>query len=199
MQLFEELKKYDLILGSQSPRRKALMESAGFTFRTWVIPTAEKFPPQLAPEEIALFLCRQKAEPFKAHLNPDSIVITADTIVVLNRDILNKAATPQEAFIMLSRLNNREHRVITGVAITSAKAQKSFTETTRVFFHKLSDEEIRGYIDQYKPFDKAGAYGIQEWIGMAGVKKIDGCYYNVVGLPTSRLYHEMKIFLGEQF
>jgi septum formation protein len=198
MQLFEELKKFDLILGSQSPRRKALLQSAGFQFRIWPIPTHENFPPELGPEEIALFLCLQKAEAFKIHLKHDSIVITADTIVVLENKILNKAASAEEAFQMLSLLNNRDHKVITGVAITSAKAQRSFTETTRVFFHNLSDDEIRGYINQYKPFDKAGAYGIQEWIGMAGVEKIEGCYYNVVGLPTARLYHEMKNFLKEQ-
>jgi septum formation protein len=199
MQIFSHLSKLDLILGSQSPRRKSLLESAGFTFRTWVIPTQELFPDDIKPEEIALHLCRQKAEPFKNQLKDDSILITADTIVTKDHQILNKAATHDEAFKMLSLLNGSSHDVITGVTITSPLYQKSFFETTRVYFNELSQEEINWYITNFSPFDKAGAYGIQEWIGMIAVRKIEGCYYNVVGLPLPALFNEMKIFLKEHF
>jgi septum formation protein len=199
MQIFNQLNKLDLILGSQSPRRKLLLESAGFSFRTWAIPTDELFPTNLQPSEIALYLCRQKAESYKNLLRDDSILITADTIVAKDQHILNKAATQDEAFGMLTLLNGTSHEVITGVSITSSQHQKTFFETTRVYFDQLSSEEINWYISNFKPFDKAGAYGIQEWIGMIGVKKIEGCYYNVVGLPLPALYREMKFFLSEHF
>ncbi len=199
MMIIDRLKSLDLILGSQSPRRKALLESVGFTFRVWAIPTEEQYPSTLSPEEIARFLCRQKAEPFKPQLEENSILITADTIVVKDDLILNKAATPGDAFDMLSMLNGRSHEVITGVCITSSQHQICFHETTRVFFNPMSNNEMNYYINQYKPFDKAGAYGIQEWIGMTGVQKIEGCYYNVVGLPLAALYKQMKSFVKEHF
>ncbi len=195
MILFNQLKDYDLILGSQSPRRKELLESAGFTFRTFSIPTSEDFPNTLKPYDIAQYLARQKAIPYSEHLRENTIVITADTIVVKDNQILNKAADTQQASEMLSILNNTSHKVITGVCITSKKYQTCFFETTKVFFSKLTQDEINWYIDKYHPFDKAGAYGIQEWIGMTGVEKIEGCYYNVVGLPVPRLFREMKRFV----
>ncbi len=199
MQLFNRLKNIDLILGSQSPRRKALLQDAGFRFRTQVIPTPEEFPSNLTPEEIAAFLCRQKAEPFKNQLNKNSLLITADTIVVKDQQILNKASDEKEAFEMLSLLNGTRHKVITGVCLSTHNHSESFHETTSVFFRTLTDEEINWYIHHYKPFDKAGAYGIQEWIGMIGVKKIEGCFYNVMGLPVAALFSQMKTFVHEHF
>lgn len=195
MIFFNQLKDFDLILGSQSPRRKLLLESAGFTFRTWAIPTKEEFPENLNPTDIALYLARQKANAFSEHLNKKTIVITADTIVVKNNQILNKATDALHATEMLSMLNNTSHDVITGVCITSEKHQTCFSETTKVFFANLTPDEISWYINNYHPFDKAGAYGIQEWIGMTGVEKIEGCFYNVVGLPVPRLFKEMKSFV----
>jgi septum formation protein len=199
MNIYEKLKDIDLILGSQSPRRQMLLEAAGFQFRTLALPTPENFDPGLEPTEIARILSMQKAEPFKGLLKPNSIVITADTIVVKGKQILNKASTPSEAFQMLSLLNGTSHEVITGVSITSAQNQCVFSETTKVVFQHLTDSEINYYIENYKPFDKAGAYGIQEWMGMAGVERIEGCYYNVVGLPVATLYKEMKNFMQLHF
>jgi septum formation protein len=199
MEIFDRFKQFDLILGSQSPRRKALLESAGFTFRTWVLPTSEDFPAELAPADVALHLCSQKADAFKGRLNKNSILITADTIVVKDKTILNKAAGEAEAFAMLSLLNGTSHNVITGVCISSENHRHCFTETTTVYFNHLSEEEINWYIRQFKPFDKAGAYGIQEWIGMTAVGRIEGCYYNVVGLPVASLYRELKSFSERYF
>ncbi len=199
MHLFNQLNKLDLILGSQSPRRKTLLEAAGFTFRTWAIPTEETFPAELEPQKIATFLSHQKAEPFKTLLTDKSILITADTIVVKDQEILNKPANARQAFQMLSLLNGTWHEVITGVCISTVKAQVSFFESTRVCFQQLTDEEIHWYIRNYQPFDKAGGYGIQEWIGMAGIEKIEGCYYNVVGLPVAALYKEIKSFVEKSF
>lgn len=199
MQIFNQLEKIDLILGSQSPRRKALLQDAGFRFTTQVIPTLENFPSNLAPEEIAEFLCRQKAEPFRNQLQENNLLITADTIVVKDKQILNKASEEKEAFEMLSMLNGTHHNVITGVCLSSQGQSECFHETTKVFFHTLTREEINWYIHNYKPFDKAGAYGIQEWIGMIGVKKIEGCFYNVMGLPVAALFRHMKTFLQKHF
>jgi len=195
MIFFNQLKDFDLILGSQSPRRKTLLESAGFTFRTLAIPTKEDFPKNLKPPDITLYLARQKANAFYEHLKNNTIVITADTIVAKDNQILNKATDAQHATEMLSMLNNSNHEVITGVCITSEKQQVCFYESTKVYFANLTHDEIDWYINNYLPFDKAGAYGIQEWIGMTGVEKIDGCYYNVVGLPVPRLFKEMKSFI----
>ncbi len=199
MHIFNQLKNIDLILGSQSPRRKSLLRDAGFHFRTQVIPTLEEFSPNLEPEEIAEFLCRQKAEPFSEQLKKDSILITADTIVVKDKQILNKASEEQEAFRMLSMLSGTHHNVITGVCLSTKGYSESFHETTRVYFHTLTDEEMHWYINKSKPFDKAGAYGIQEWIGMIGVEKIEGCYYNVMGLPVAALFRNLKTFLQNHF
>jgi septum formation protein len=197
--MIDKLKNIDLILGSQSPRRKELLQAAGFEFRTWAIPTDESFPSHLQPADIAEYLCRQKALPFNGLLGKNSILITADTIVVKDGLILNKAANAQEAFNMLSLLNNAQHQVITGVCITSENHQECFHNITHVFFNELSHDEIHWYIENYKPFDKAGAYGIQEWIGLTGINKIEGCYYNVVGLPVPALYQGLKNFLNRYY
>lgn len=199
MKFFEQLRSIDLILASQSPRRKALLDDAGFPFRVWAIPCNEIFPEELPPQDVALFLCRQKAEPFKNLITEKSIVITADTIVVKNQQILNKAGNTIEARQMLSLLSGTSHKVITGVCLTSTKKQVAFYENTMVQFATLSTEEIDYYINNFKPFDKAGAYGIQEWIGLTGVERIEGSWHNVVGLPVAALYRNLKDFLKDQF
>jgi len=198
MRFFEHLKSIDLILASQSPRRRTLLNDAGFSFRVWAIPCHENFPPELPPHEIALHLCKQKAEPFKSQISEKSIVITADTIVVKDKQILNKAGNAIEARQMLTLLSGTTHQVITGVCITSLKKQVAFFEKTNVMFADLSMDEIDHYINLFKPFDKAGAYGIQEWIGLIGVESIDGSYHNVVGLPVAALYHNLKVFIKDQ-
>lgn len=195
MFILHQLQNKELILGSQSPRRKELLKSAGFKFITRTIPTSEEYPHNLKPHEVAEYLSRQKAEPFRQVLHKDHILITADTIVVKENEILNKAADETSAGAMLRKLSNTSHRVITGVCITSLQKQVCFHETTHVTFSRLTDSEIHYYIEQFRPFDKAGAYGIQEWIGMIGVQRIEGCFYNVVGLPVPRLYQELKAFI----
>jgi septum formation protein len=197
MKFFEQLKSIDLILASQSPRRRELLKDAGFPFRVWSIPCHEKFPEELPPHEIALFLCKQKAEPFKNQISEKSIVITADTIVVKDNQILNKADNAIQARQMLTLLSGTTHQVITGVCLTSMKKQVAFYETTLVKFTPLSAEEIDFYINNFKPFDKAGAYGIQEWIGLTGVERIEGSWHNVVGLPVAALYRNLKDFIKD--
>ena len=199
MKFFEKLKSLDLVLASQSPRRKALLEDAGFPFRVWTIPSDENFPRELSPHDIALYLCRQKAKPFKGLMSQNNIVITADTIVVKGKQILNKANNPEEARSMLTILSGTTHQVITGVCITSQNHQHAFTETTTVKFADLEQEEIVYYIETCQPFDKAGAYGIQEWIGAVAVESIRGSYHNVVGLPVATLYRELKSFVEKYF
>ncbi len=199
MNFFEQLKNIDLILASQSPRRRNLLKEAGIPFRVWAIPGDESFPEGLSPSDIAMHLCKKKAEPFLDKLDKKSIVITADTIVVKDTKILNKAVNVIQARQMLTLLSGSTHQVITGVCITSQDKQLAFYEKTDVTFTELSKEEIDHYINTCKPFDKAGAYGIQEWIGLIGVDSIDGSYHNVVGLPVARLYKELKAFLEEQF
>ena len=199
MKFFEKLKSLDLVLASQSPRRKALLEEAGFPFRIWVIPSDEDFPRDLSPNDIALYLCRQKAKPFKSLMDQNTIVITADTIVVKGNQILNKANNPEEARSMLTILSGTTHQVITGVCLTSQNHQHAFTETTTVKFADLEQEEIDYYIETCQPFDKAGAYGIQEWIGAVAVESIRGSYHNVVGLPVATLYRELKSFVEKYF
>lgn len=196
MQFFDRLSQYDLILSSQSPRRQQLMQESGMRFRVLLNPTDESFPDHLSPEEIARHLCREKGLAIKPLLEkPESIAITADTIVVLGDQILNKAQSAQQAQDMLQQLSGKMHRVITGVALTSLSKQLVFSATTKVYFKALSQEEIGYYIQHYQPFDKAGAYGIQEWIGLIGIEKIEGSYYNVVGLPLSELYSQLQSFI----
>lgn len=198
MKFFEQLNTFDLILASQSPRRRELLKDTGFPFRIWAIPCNENFPAELPPHQIALHLCKQKAEPFKTQISENSIVITADTIVVKEKQILNKAGNAIQARQMLTLLSGTTHQVITGVCITSLKKQVAFYENTHVKFANLNPEEIDFYINNFKPFDKAGAYGIQEWIGLIGVEKIEGSWHNVVGLPVATLYQNLKDFIKDQ-
>jgi len=183
--------KYNLILASKSPRRQQLLTDAGFKFKVKTKNVDETFPDNLKAEEIAEYIATKKA---KAFLNDheNSIILTADTIVALNNEIFGKPEDAEEAFEMISKLSGSSHDVITGVSITLNKKIHTFHDKTVVSFKELSKEEINYYIENFKPFDKAGAYGIQEWIGMIGITKIEGSYFNVVGLPINKLYQQFQ-------
>ena len=177
-----------LILASQSPRRQELFKAMDLDFQVMAKPVDESFPKNISVEKTAEYLAEKKAEAFDfSELPTNAKLIACDTVVIIDDEILGKPETFDEAFSMLSKLSGRKHAVITGVCIKTAEGKKLFSETTFVHFKDLTDEQIRYYIEIYKPFDKAGAYGIQEWIGLVGIEKIEGCYYNVMGLPTARL------------
>jgi septum formation protein len=194
--LYDNLAKYHIILASRSPRRQQLLKEMGLNFDIDTPEYDETYPPGLTGEEIALFLSRQKAGNFKDKIAGDEIVITADTIVWCNNEVLGKPADANEAKRMIRALSGNTHEVITGVTILSADKERTFTDTTRVSFDSMTDEEIDFYIDNFKPYDKAGAYGIQEWIGIAACSRIEGSYFNVVGLPVQKLYRELEGFIG---
>ncbi len=183
----------EIILASQSPRRKQLLEWAEIPFRVVVQSTPETYPNHLAFEEIPIFIAEQKAIAVKHQLLEsgenlkNTIILAADTIVVINNAILNKPVNRNEAIAMLTKLSGTEHRVITGVVLFKNTIEEKFSVTTLVQFHKLTQEQICFYIDQYQPYDKAGAYAIQEWIGVIGIASIQGDFYNVMGLPISRV------------
>jgi septum formation protein len=176
-----------LILASSSPRRQYLMREAGFTFTVEKPDVDESFPDTMPVQQVAKYLALKKAEYFRTSLQR-GIVVTADTVVILNNTILNKPADKPEAIEMLSALSGNTHLVMTGVCILSEAQEESFDDTTEVTFKKLSPSEIEFYVDTYKPYDKAGAYGAQDWIGMVAIEKIVGSYFNVMGLPIHRVY-----------
>lgn len=184
---------YQIILGSQSPRRKQLLEGMGVDFSVEIIPTDESFDPSLPPHQIALLIASAKARCFEKKVESSPImVITADTIVSINNTILNKPADTEDAVRMINMLSGKKHTVYTGVCIYTHQGLESFTEGTDVYFNELTEAEIRYYIETCKPFDKAGSYGVQEWIGYVGIKKIEGCFFNVMGLPVNELYKRLK-------
>lgn len=194
--LVEKLKDYKIILASQSPRRKKLLEDLGLSFETLPLEVDESYPAHLKAEEIALYLSQLKASAFNFDsLCENCLVITADTIVWQDGQVLSKPKDAKDAARILNFLSGNSHEVITGVTIRTKVKSHSFYSTTKVFFKKLTPEEINFYISNYQPFDKAGAYGIQEWIGYIGIEKIEGSYFNVVGLPVQRLYTELQNFL----
>lgn len=184
--------KAPLILGSQSPRRQQLLREVGFDFEVVVRPVNEYFPEDLHPRAVAVMISENKAKPFD-DLSAKHIVITADTIVALEDHLMGKPADAAEAMEMLGRLSGRTHSVFTGVTLFYQGRFRSFAEETLVTFRRLKKEEIAYYVNTYQPLDKAGAYGIQEWIGMTGVSRIEGDYYNVVGLPLARLVLELDL------
>jgi len=193
--MIEKLHQKQIILASNSPRRKELLSSLKIPFQVVVRNTDEFVTESISAEETAKFLAVKKASFYNDITNVENtILITADTIVLVDKKILGKPASYNDAFNMLRSLSGRPHTVITGTAITSAKKQVVFDAVTTVYFKKLSDEEIDFYITNFKPFDKAGAYGIQEWIGMIGITRIEGSYFNVVGLPVQKLYSELIKF-----
>ena len=183
-----------LILASKSPRRQQLLKDMGFEFEVRTKEVEEIFPDTLPPSQVATFLAELKASAFKEELQADELCITSDTVVLKDGRIYGKAKDTEEATEMIQSLSGTKHQVITGVCITSKDKSVSFSDTTEVFLRTLSEEEIQYYIKNFKPFDKAGAYGIQEWIGMVGIEKIEGSYFNVVGLPTEKLFHHLQQF-----
>jgi septum formation protein len=186
------VEEYRLILASASPRRQQLMREAGFTFDVRLKPVPEVYPEGLAPEEVPEYLARLKASAFAGELAPDEMLITADTVVCIHGKIIGKPANREEAITMLAELSGNRHLVVTGVCITTVARQLSFNAITNVYFTNLQEDEIRYYVDHYKPFDKAGAYGIQEWIGYVGIERIEGSFYNVMGLPVQKLYQTLE-------
>ncbi|GAB4135252.1 MAG: Maf-like protein [Bacteroidia bacterium] len=190
----ESLSRFKYILASKSPRRQFLLSELGIPFELKTKDVDESFPSHLKAEEIPLFLCRKKAEAFHDELSNDSIIITADTIVWVNGHVLNKPADEAEARLMLRELSGNRHEVYTGVCLKSSDKEVAFTARTDVFFKELSEGEISYYIQHFQPFDKAGSYGAQEWIGYIAVERIEGSYFNVMGLPVKELYEELSNF-----
>ena len=186
---------YRIILASNSPRRKQLLQALDIPFEVRTMKDIdEHYPEDISTEDIPLFLSKKKAEAYRPTLSQNELLITADTIVVCNGKVLGKPCNAEEAHSMLSLLSGRQHHVITGVALTTTEQQTAFTADTVVTFAQLTTAEIDYYITHYKPFDKAGAYGIQEWIGHTAITQVNGSYFNVVGLPVARLFEELKHF-----
>ena len=189
------MKSYQLILASQSPRRKELLEGLGIPFCVRVIEGLdESFPEDLPIEDIPVYISKQKASVYAKCIAEDEVVLTADTVVVCQGQVLGKPKDEDDARRMLNLLSGRTHEVITGVTVKTREEEKSFSVVTEVQFKSLTPQEIDFYIRRFKPFDKAGAYGIQEWIGYIGVISIHGSYFNVMGLPVQRIYEELKTF-----
>lgn len=184
--------KIKFVLASKSPRRQSLIQEMGFPFEVRIKEVEEIYPPHLKSEEVPVFLAELKSKPLVDSLIVNEILITSDTVVVNDNKILGKPKDKAEAFEMLQSLSGKSHKVITGVCLRSIDKTISFAETTTVYFSDLTDSEINYYIDNYKPFDKAGAYGIQEWIGAIAISKIEGCYYNVMGLPVHKVYRALQ-------
>ena len=190
-----KITNYKVLLASNSPRREELLRGIDIDFEVKVLPDIdESYPDNIPSEEIAEFVAIKKAKPYAASLHEDELLLTADTIVLLEDTVLGKPANKQEAKQMLRQLSGKTHRVITGVCLTSTKKQTSFSATSDVEFGKLTDQEIEYYVEHYSPMDKAGAYGVQEWIGYVAVKHINGSYYNIMGLPIQRVYRELIKF-----
>lgn len=199
MLLHKELKSrgYELILASQSPRRRELMSDCGFEFRTVRYDVDELYPDMMPSEKVAEYLSALKSSAYPEELTGREILITADTVVVLDREVLGKPKDTQHAREMLKSLSGATHQVISGVTLRSATKSVSFSSVTEVQFSKLSTEQIDYYVEKYSPMDKAGSYGIQEWIGYVGVESIEGSFYNVMGLPIQRLCKELGVFITE--
>ena len=187
------LDKYQIILASNSPRRKELMSGLGVDYVVRTLPDVdEPYPADLAGAAIPEYISRKKADAYRSIMQPGELLITADTIVWLDGKVLGKPEGREGAVEMLRSLSGKSHQVFTGVCLTTTEWQKSFTAASDVEFDVLSEEEIRYYVDKYQPMDKAGAYGVQEWIGYIGVKSISGSFYNIMGLPIQKLYGELK-------
>jgi septum formation protein len=183
-----------IVLASASPRRKQLLEWAEIPFDIVISDADELIPENLPVGEVPVFLASQKAALVRKKIKEDRIILAADTVVLLDQQLLGKPGNAADAVRMLRLLSGRTHQVITGVSLTDLKREVLFAETTSVRFHSLTTEEIQHYVDHYRPFDKAGAYAIQEWIGVTGIHSIEGDFYNVMGLPVSRVLQELKMF-----
>lgn len=187
------MKNYKIILASNSPRRKELLAGLDVEFEVKVLPGIdESYPDNLPVEEIPQYIAQEKAEAYRNLIDEETLVITADTVVVLGDEILGKPKDDEDACRMLRELSGKTHQVITGVCLTTLRKQKRFAVTTNVTFKAFTDDEINYYVSHYHPLDKAGAYGIQEWIGYIGVTRLEGSYFNVMGLPVQRINDELK-------
>lgn len=198
MNFYQKIEKFKITLGSQSPRRRELLSGLDIDFT--IEPNkdeSESFTDDMVQEEVPEFLARHKSDTFHRELIDNEILITADTLVFCNGEIIGKPSDRNDAYNIIKRLSGNTHRVITGVALRSKSCYRSFSAITDVTFNELSDEEIYYYIDKYQPYDKAGAYGVQEWIGYVGINSINGSFYNVMGLPVQRLYTELVKFIEE--
>lgn len=194
--LTDKLNKYRIILASQSPRRQQLLKGLNINFETIIREVEEIFPPETYREEIPRYLCELKAKAFGDEFFTDNeIVITADTIVWINEKVLGKPRDFDDAVKIIKTLSGNKHEVITGVCLKSKNKTHVFHAESDVYFRDLSDEEIRWYVENYKPYDKAGAYGVQEWIGYIAIERIEGSYFNVMGLPTQKLYVELEKYI----
>lgn len=191
--MLENLNKYKIILASNSPRRKELLSGLGVDYEVKTMSDVdESYPDGLSGDEIAGYIARGKAEAYRSLIQADELVITADTIVWLDGTVMGKPKDEEEAMNMLRQLSGKTHQVITGVCLTTASMQKTFATVTDVTFAALTEDEISYYVTRYQPMDKAGSYGVQEWIGFVGVENLSGSYFNVMGLPIQRLYTELK-------
>lgn len=188
-------KDYHIILASNSPRRKELLRGLDIAFDVRVQPDiAEDYPADTAPADVAAYISREKANAYKDTIAENELIITADTVVIVGNEILGKPHDNAEAKEMLHKISGRKHQVVTGVCLTTTEKQRCFSVSTDVTFKNLKEEEIDYYIETYSPLDKAGAYGIQEWIGYIGVTALEGSYFNVMGLPVQRIWEELNRF-----
>lgn len=195
----EQQKHYHIILASKSPRRRELLESLGLDFTTEVLPDIdESFPESMSAADIPLYIATEKANAYTDKLQEDTLLITADTLVVVDDQVLGKPTDAEDAKRMLRLISGRTHHVITGVCLTAKHHQERFAVTTEVSFKPLSEDEIDYYVSHYEPFDKAGAYGIQEWIGYVGVTGLKGSYYNVMGLPVQKIWEHLNAFASDR-
>lgn len=193
--MLDNLRNYDIILASNSPRRKELLQRLGLPFKVRTLfGVDESFPENLRGEDIALYIARKKAEAYKSSMSSKELLITADTIVCLDGVVMGKPYGAENAKTILRQLSGRVHQVITGVTVLTQVKQESFAVTSHVKFANVAEDEIDYYVDNYLPFDKAGAYGIQEWFGLVAVEELRGSYFNVMGLPVQRLYTVLKHF-----
>ncbi|MBW8333228.1 MAG: Maf family nucleotide pyrophosphatase [Prolixibacteraceae bacterium] len=192
--LLHNIESYEIILASKSPRRQQLLADLGLKFRVESMDIPEDFPEGLGMTEVPVFLAELKAEAFCPILKDNQLVITADTIVWLDGQVMNKPSDYANGFRMLKELSGNKHQVLTGVCLLSTEKKVSFYASTDVWFKELSDEEINYYLENFRPYDKAGAYGIQEWIGYIGINHIEGSFFNVMGLPIQSLYEHLKTF-----
>ncbi len=188
-------KDYHIILASNSPRRRELLRGLDIAFDVRVQPDiAEDYPADTAPADVAAYISREKANAYKDTIAENELIITADTVVIVGNEILGKPHDDAEAKEMLHKISGRKHQVVTGVCLTTTEKQRCFSVSTDVTFKNLKEEEIDYYIETYRPLDKAGAYGIQEWIGYIGVTALEGSYFNVMGLPVQRIWEELNAF-----
>lgn len=193
--MLENLKNYRVVLASNSPRRRELLAGLGLDFEVCVLPDIEEnYPENLSSDRIAEYIAVEKSEAYRDVLTPNQLLITADTVVIVGDEVLGKPADEVDACRMLRKLSGRTHQVITGVCLTTTARKRSFSVVTGVTFKELSEEEISHYVTHYHPMDKAGAYGIQEWIGYIGCTALQGSYFNVMGLPVQRIYQELLSF-----